>query len=70
MNSGYWHEAGQWRTWLRRAVAGSPQQVPILYGLAGERRLDESTIPWLSGYEKSKPVRIGNTAADQPQLTA
>ena len=68
MNSGYRHEAGQWRTWLRRAVAGSPQQVQIVYGLAGERRLVESTIPWLSGYENSKPVRIGNAAADQLQL--
>jgi GH15 family glucan-1,4-alpha-glucosidase len=68
MNSGYRHEAGQWRTWLRRAVAGSPQQVQIVYGLAGERRLIESTIPWLSGYENSKPVRIGNAAADQLQL--
>ena len=68
MNSGYRHEAGQWRTWLRRAVAGSPHQVQIVYGLAGERRLIESTIPWLSGYENSKPVRIGNAAADQLQL--
>ncbi len=68
MNSGYWHEAGQWRTWLRRAVAGSPRQVQIVYGLAGERRLIESAIPWLSGYENSKPVRIGNAAADQLQL--
>ncbi len=68
MNSGYRREAGQWRTWLRRAVAGSPQQVQIVYGLAGERRLVESTIPWLRGYENSKPVRIGNAAADQLQL--
>ncbi len=68
MNSGYRQEAGEWRTWLRRAVAGSPQQVQIVYGLAGERRLIESTIPWLSGYEDSKPVRIGNAAADQLQL--
>ena len=68
MNSGYRHEAGQWRTWLRRAVAGSPQQVQIVYGLAGERRLVESTIPWLPGYENSKPVRIGNAAAGQLQL--
>ncbi len=52
----------------RRAVAGSPQQVQIVYGLAGERRLVESTIPWLPGYENSKPVRIGNAAAGQLQL--
>jgi len=53
MNSGYRQEAEQWRTWLRRAVAGSAQQVQIVYGLAGERRLVESTIPWLPGYENS-----------------
>jgi GH15 family glucan-1,4-alpha-glucosidase len=68
MNSGYRHEAGQWRTWLRRAVAGSAQQVQIVYGLAGERRLVESEIPWLPGYEGSKPVRVGNAAAGQLQL--
>ncbi len=68
MNSGYRHEAGQWRTWLRRAVAGSAEQVQIVYGLAGERRLVESSIPWLCGYENSKPVRVGNAAAGQLQL--
>ncbi len=68
MNSGYRQEAGEWRIWLRRAVAGSPQQVQIVYGLAGERRLIESEIPWLPGYENSRPVRIGNAAADQLQL--
>jgi GH15 family glucan-1,4-alpha-glucosidase len=68
MNSGYRHEAEQWRTWLRRAVAGSAQQVQIVYGLAGERRLIESNVSWLSGYENSKPVRIGNAAANQLQL--
>ncbi len=68
MNSGFRHEADQWRTWLRRAVAGSAQQVQIVYGLAGERRLVESEIPWLPGYENSKPVRVGNAAAGQLQL--
>jgi GH15 family glucan-1,4-alpha-glucosidase len=68
MNSGYRHEAGQWRTWLRRAVAGSAEQVQIVYGLAGERRLVESEIPWLPGYENSTPVRVGNGAAGQLQL--
>ena len=68
MNSGYRHEADEWRTWLRRAVAGSAQQVQIVYGLAGERRLLESTIPWLPGYENSRPVRVGNAAAGQLQL--
>jgi GH15 family glucan-1,4-alpha-glucosidase len=68
MNSGSYREAEDWRLWLRRAVAGNPAQVQIMYGLAGERRLDEWDIPWLSGYEGSKPVRIGNAAAKQLQL--
>lgn len=68
MNSGFRQEADDWRRWLRRAVAGSPQQVQIVYGLAGERRLPESEIPWLSGFLNSKPVRIGNAAAGQLQL--
>ncbi len=68
MNSGYPHEAREWRGWLQRAVAGSASQVQIVYGLAGERRLVESEIPWLDGYENSKPVRIGNAAAGQLQL--
>ena len=59
---------GAWRDWLRRAVAGDPAQVQIMYGLAGERRLDEWEVPWLAGYEGSKPVRIGNAAAKQLQL--
>ncbi len=68
MNSGFQHEAGEWRTWLHRTVAGSAQQVQIAYGLAGERRLVESEIPWLAGFENSKPVRVGNAAAGQLQL--
>jgi hypothetical protein len=63
MNAGFHQEAAAWRAWLRRAVAGDPAQVQIMYGLAGERRLDEWLLPWLPGYEGSNPVRIGNAAA-------
>lgn len=68
MNSGFLLEADAWRRWLRRAVAGDPAQVQIMYGLLGERRLDEMEVPWLAGYEGAKPVRIGNAAATQLQL--
>jgi GH15 family glucan-1,4-alpha-glucosidase len=68
MNSGFLEEADAWRQWLRRAVAGDPAQVQIMYGLLGERRLDEWEVPWLAGYEGAKPVRIGNAAATQLQL--
>lgn len=68
MNAGYKEEAVAWQNWLVRAVAGSPQQIQTLYGVAGERRLDEWEIPWLPGYEKSTPVRVGNAAALQLQL--
>ncbi len=68
MDAGYYEEADAWRHWLARAVAGSPEQMQIMYGLAGERRLTELEIPWLGGYEASKPVRIGNAAAAQLQL--
>jgi len=68
MNANCFDEAAAWRRWLQRAVAGSPEQMQIMYGLAGERRLEEWTVPWLSGYENSKPVRIGNAAASQLQL--
>ncbi|MCW2570773.1 MAG: glycoside hydrolase 15-related protein, partial [Frankiales bacterium] len=61
-------EAGQWRAWLLRAVAGAPDQLQILYGLGGERNLPEIELDWLAGYEGSKPVRIGNAAARQFQL--
>jgi len=65
---GYREEAKGWREWLLRAVAGSPAQMQIMYGVSGERRLTEVEIPWLSGYEKSVPVRIGNAASTQFQL--
>jgi GH15 family glucan-1,4-alpha-glucosidase len=68
MNSGYYDEARAWRDWLLRAAAGSPSQIQIMYGLAGDKRLAEWEVPWLAGYEGSKPVRIGNAAADQLQL--
>jgi GH15 family glucan-1,4-alpha-glucosidase len=68
MGAGYFEEASAWRDWLVRAVAGSPGQLQIMYGIAGERRLWEWEIPWLEGYETSKPVRIGNAAHAQLQL--
>ncbi len=68
INAGYHGEARAWRDWLVRAVAGSPEQLQIMYGLAGERRLDEWEVPWLPGYANSRPVRIGNAAAVQLQL--
>lgn len=66
--SGFLEEAAAWRDWLIRAVAGSPDQVQIMYGLAGERTLTETELPWLPGYADSRPVRIGNGAAGQLQL--
>src|SRR5262245_2505963 len=68
MNTGYFEEAQNWRDWLLRAVAGSPSQIQIMYGLRGERRLTEWEVPWLPGYGKSQPVRIGNGAHSQRQL--
>src|SRR5690348_118019 len=66
--AGYTEEAQAWRQWLLRAVAGHPQELQIMYGLAGERRLTELEVPWLPGYEESHPVRIGNAAHEQFQL--
>jgi GH15 family glucan-1,4-alpha-glucosidase len=68
MNAGYYEEARAWRDWLLRAAAGAPSQLQIMYGLAGERRLPEFEIPWLPGYDGSRPVRIGNAAHCQLQL--
>jgi GH15 family glucan-1,4-alpha-glucosidase len=68
LNAGYLDEARAWRTWLLRAAAGDPADIQIMYGLAGERRLTELELPWLPGYEGSKPVRIGNAATEQLQL--
>jgi GH15 family glucan-1,4-alpha-glucosidase len=68
LRAGYMNEAKAWRDWLMRAVAGMPDQLQIMYGIAGERRLDEWEVPWLDGYENSRPVRIGNAASGQVQL--
>jgi GH15 family glucan-1,4-alpha-glucosidase len=68
VESGFMEEAKAWRDWLLRAVAGSPDQMQIMYGLAGERRLTEFELPELPGYEASQPVRVGNAASEQLQL--
>ncbi|MFJ5830535.1 glycoside hydrolase family 15 protein [Streptomyces sp. NPDC093089] len=66
--AGYVEEAAAWRDWLLRSVAGDPADLQIMYGPAGERRLPETTLPWLRGYADSAPVRTGNAAVDQFQL--
>ncbi|MBC2866521.1 glycoside hydrolase family 15 protein [Streptomyces mexicanus] len=68
LSAGYQDEAEAWRDWLLRAVAGNPADLQIMYGLAGERRLPEYELPWLSGFAGSAPVRIGNDAVQQLQL--
>jgi GH15 family glucan-1,4-alpha-glucosidase len=68
LESGFTEEAQAWQDWLLRAAAGSPDQLQIMYGLAGERRLTEFELPELPGYEGSQPVRIGNAASEQLQL--
>jgi GH15 family glucan-1,4-alpha-glucosidase len=68
MNAGYYDEAKQWQSWLLRAIAGSPDQVQIMYGISGQRHLLEWEVDWLDGYENSRPVRVGNAAAQQLQL--
>ena len=68
MNAGYYEEAGAWREWLLRSVAGVPAQAQIMYSITGENRLTEWEIDWLPGYEGAKPVRIGNGAHGQIQI--
>ncbi len=68
IQAGFTDEARKWREWLLRAIAGSPDQMQILYGVAGERRLNEFELPWLTGYQNSSPVRVGNAASEQLQL--
>ena len=68
LEAGYIDEARAWRDWLLRAVAGNPEQIQAIYGLAGEHRLVEYELPWLPGYENSAPVRVGNGAYNQLQL--
>ncbi|MBX9680232.1 MAG: glycoside hydrolase family 15 protein [Gemmataceae bacterium] len=67
-SNGYLEEAKAWNEWLLRAIAGDPAQMNIMYGIDGRRRLTEFELPWLPGYENSKPVRIGNAAHSQFQL--
>lgn len=67
-NAGYFDEARAFREWLLRAAAGAPDQMQIMYGVSGERRLTEVELPWLPGYENSRPVRIGNGAYEQVQI--
>jgi GH15 family glucan-1,4-alpha-glucosidase len=66
--AGYEAEAEAWREWLLRAVAGDPRDLKIMYGIAGERRSPEIELDWLPGYERSRPVRVGNEAGAQHQL--
>ncbi|GGK66469.1 glucoamylase [Planomonospora parontospora subsp. parontospora] len=68
IGSGYLEEAADWRAWLLRAIAGRAEDLQIMYGVAGERRLPEMELDWLPGYEDSRPVRIGNGAVNQLQL--
>jgi GH15 family glucan-1,4-alpha-glucosidase len=68
LHADYAEEAAAWRLWLLRAVAGSPADIQIMYGVAGERRLPEFELPWLPGYQGSEPVRVGNAASEQFQL--
>lgn len=68
LHAGYQKEAVQWRDWLLRAVAGDPGKLQIMYGVIGERRLEERNLTWLPGYEHSRPVRVGNAAVGQLQL--
>jgi GH15 family glucan-1,4-alpha-glucosidase len=68
MNAGYYEEAQAWQDWLLRALAGSPDQVQIMYGLNGDQRLVEWEVDWLAGYENSRPVRVGNAASQQLQI--
>ena len=68
MNSGYTEEASDWHNWLLRAVAGSPENMQIMYGIMGQRRLLEWEAEWLPGYEGAQPVRVGNAAHAQLQL--
>ena len=68
ISAGYLAEAKAWREWLLRAIAGDPAKLQIMYALDGTRRLPETELPWLAGYEGSRPVRTGNAASEQLQL--
>jgi GH15 family glucan-1,4-alpha-glucosidase len=66
--AGFRREAGAWRDWLLRAIAGQPEALQIVYSIDGARRLPEVELGWLPGYEASRPVRTGNAASGQLQL--
>ena len=68
MGAGYYDEAKAWREWLHRSLAGTPDDLQIMYGIFGERRLSEWEVPWLPGYQGAAPVRVGNAASGQLQL--
>jgi GH15 family glucan-1,4-alpha-glucosidase len=68
LNAGYVEEAKVWQDWLIRVIAGAPKQLQIMYSVMGDKRLDEIELPHLAGYRNSRPVRIGNAAAQQLQL--
>ena len=68
LRAGAKDEAVNWRAWLLRAMAGDPADLQIMYGLSGERPLDERILEWLPGYEGATPVRVGNAASEQLQL--
>jgi GH15 family glucan-1,4-alpha-glucosidase len=68
MRWGHTQEIADWRNWLLRACAGKPEDLQIMYGIGGERRLTELELPWLKGFRDSQPVRIGNAASEQRQL--
>lgn len=68
IHAGFHHEANEWKKWLLRSVAGSPDQIQVLYGATGERLLREWEVPWLPGYRNAAPVRVGNSASEQLQL--
>jgi GH15 family glucan-1,4-alpha-glucosidase len=68
MGAGYYEEAGAWRDWLHRALAGTPEDLQIMYGIFGQRRLAEWEVTWLPGYQGAAPVRVGNAASGQLQL--
>ena len=68
MGGGYYDEAQAWRDWLHRSIAGNADELQIMYGLRGERRLLEWEVGWLPGYQGARPVRVGNAASEQLQL--
>jgi len=67
LDHGFADQADSWRNWLLRAVAGDPNDVQIMYGLSGERHLEERELSSLPGYHGARPVRVGNEAARQYQ---